>query len=96
MLAPHISLLVHTSKSDDEVVHERKKIHQSTKNLKAQTRKCKESRPRFNIFYSFSSGDAIFEGGWPLVRPPSPPFCVSAETHSLSAVTSIHAFQFAN
>lgn len=25
MLAPHISLLVHTSKSDDEVAHERKK-----------------------------------------------------------------------
>lgn len=37
-----------------------------------QTRKYKESRPRFNIFHSFSSGDAIFEGGWPLSVLPLP------------------------
>lgn len=55
-------------------------------------RTCKESRPRFNIFHSFSSGDAIFEGGCPssLSPPLSPSHRGGSLTSTLLAMTSIH------
>lgn len=55
-------------------------------------RTCKESRPRFNIFHSFSSGDAIFEGGCPssLSPPLSPSHRRGSLTSTLLAMTSIH------
>lgn len=63
------------------------------KNIHAERGSVKKAGRVLIFFHSFSSGDAIFEGDWPLsVLPLSPSHRLTAETHSLthSAVTSIH------
>lgn len=53
------------------------------KSIRNQARKSQERRPRFYIFYSFSSGDAIFEGGWPLSVLPLPFLSHRGDSHTV-------------
>lgn len=93
MPAPHSSASFGSFKKKiDDAFGRQYTGSQNAKKERKWRRKWNESRPRFNIFHSFSSGDAIFEGGCPssLSPPLSLPHRGESLTSTLLAMTSIH------